>query len=263
VNPSVRNNVRSFGHAAKTLIFAHGYGCSQNIWRHVVSALGENFNIILYDLTGSGGSDKLAYHQPRYHSLEGYAVDLIEILEELEVTKVNFVGHSVGATIGVLAAIKRPELFENLFLLTPSPCFIDTSDYHGGFSSETLTNFINSLKQNLDRWARQVSPLMAGHQPEAEEELAVSIGQYEPDIANHFAQVTFFSDYRHQLELLQTPSIIMQCREDFFVPQEVGAYMNRLIQKSQLEKLDAIGHCPSLTHPDEVVRIINQYLAKD
>lgn len=172
----------------------------------------------------------------------------------------NFVGHSVSATIGVLAAIKRPDLFEKLFLVTPSPCFINSYDYNGGFSLETLSGFLDTLKKDLKSWSLQVAPLMTDHQPVAEVELVTSIRQYEPEIANHFAKVTFFADYRDKLDLLKTPTVIIQCHDDYFVPDEVGEFMNRLIQKSILEKLDATGHCPHFTHPSEVIRILRKYL---
>lgn len=257
-----KNNIRISGHGERFLIFAHGYGCDQSMWRLVSPAFEKEFKIILFDHVGSGKSDISAYDFEKYNSLQAYADDLIEICDELNLNKVIFVGHSVSSIIGVLAAIKRPELFEKLILIGPSPCYINDSEYFGGFAQKDIDELVEALESNYLGWSSFITPIIIGN-PDKEEfskELKNSFCSMNPDIAKHFAKVTFLSDNRKDLSKVITPSLIIQCNPDVIAPVEVGKYVHENIKNSRLDLLDSPGHCPHLTDPKAVILSINNFL---
>jgi sigma-B regulation protein RsbQ len=247
------------------LVLAHGFGCDQNLWRLVVPALAEKFTVVTFDHVGVGGSDLSAWSAERYASLEGYAQDVREICRGLGLGPVVFVGHSVSAMIGVLAVAAEPDLFAKLVLLTPSPCYIDDPDtgYRGGFSAPEIDELMESLESNYLGWSATMAPVIManGERPELGEELVNSFCRADPDIARHFARVTFTSDNRADLARVSTPSLILQCSDDVIAPDVVGEYTHRHLDKSTFRRLDATGHCPNLSAPDETVAAIREYLA--
>lgn len=243
-----RNNVRVRGAGARVIIFAHGFGCDQNMWRLVAPAFESGFRTVVFDNVGAGGSDHAAYDPQKYADLKGYADDLIEILCELEVAEVVFVGHSVSAMIGVLAAVKSPQLFSKLVLVGPSPRYIDDGDYVGGFGATQIDELLVFLEENPLAWSQVMAPAIMGNgdRPELGEELTASFCRSDPAIAKAFARATFTSDNRADLSKVTTPTLILQCTDDIIAPEEVGRYVHAQIAGSRLMVLNATGHCPNL-----------------
>lgn len=243
-------------------MFAHGYGCDQHMWRFVSPAFEDEFKTVLFDQVGAGGSDLSAYSRAKYGSLSGYADDVIEIIQDLSLGKVIFVGHSVSAMIGVLASLKAPELFESLVLVGPSPRYINDGDYVGGFSASQIEELLDFLELNHMGWSEAMAPVIMGNpnRPDLAVELTESFCRYDPEIAKEFARVTFTSDNRADLEKVTTPCLILQCSEDVIAPLEVGQFVKSQLPNSKLLLLNATGHCPNLSAPDEVISAIRAYV---
>jgi sigma-B regulation protein RsbQ len=258
-----RNNVQVSGRPeGQPMIFSHGFGCDQNMWRLVVPAFEDEHLVVLFDHVGSGRSDLAAYDRNKYSSLQGYASDLLEICRELGLTRAIFVGHSVSAMIGVLAAIREPDRFDKLVLVGPSPRYLDDSDYVGGFSREDIEGLLDSLDTNYLGWSSAMAPVIMGNpdRPELGAELTDSFCRTDPDIAKQFARVTFLSDNRADLPLVRARSLILQCSEDVIAPCSVGEYVHRQMPESELVLMRATGHCPNLSAPEETVAAIQAFL---
>jgi sigma-B regulation protein RsbQ len=259
-----RNHVVEHGPPeAQPMLFAHGFGCDQSMWRYVWPAFAEDHRIVLFDHVGFGNSDHSAWDPNRYASLEGYAEDVLEICRELELTDVVFVGHSVSSMIGVLAAAAEPERFDRLVLIGPSPRYIDDEDYTGGFTREDIEALLESLDSNYLGWSSEMAPVIMGNEdrPELSEELTNSFCRTDPDIAGHFARVTFLSDNREDLGRVATPSLVLQCAQDAIAPEAVGAYVHDRLPNSSYVELNATGHCPNLSAPEETVASIKAFLS--
>jgi sigma-B regulation protein RsbQ len=260
-----RNNVVWHGKPdGPAMVFAHGFGCDQNMWRHVWPAFAENYRVVLFDHVGAGGSDARAYDPARYSSLEGYADDVLDICRELDLRETVFVGHSVSAMIGVLAAAAEPDRFARLVLVCPSPRYIDEGDYRGGFTAEDIDGLLRSLESNYLGWSSMMAPVIMGtpERPELGDELTNSFCRADPEIARQFAQVTFLSDNRSDLARVRTRSLVLQCSDDAIAPNEVGEYVHRHLAGSRLIALEATGHCPNLSAPQETIEAIRTFLAK-
>jgi sigma-B regulation protein RsbQ len=258
-----RNNVKLSGQVGgQPMLFAHGFGCDQNMWRHVAPAFEDDHRVVLFDHVGAGGSDLSAYDRAKYSSLQGYADDVLEICRELELRDVVFVGHSVSSMVGVLAAAQEPDRFAKLVLVGPSPRYIDEGDYVGGFQLEDIEGLLESLDSNYLGWSHQFGPVIMGRpdRPELGEELTNSFCRTDPEIARHFARVTFTSDNRADLERVRTPALVLQCSDDVIAPTAVGEYVHAHLADSELVFLDATGHCPNLSAPDETVAAIRAFL---
>jgi len=259
-----RNAVSVSGRGDKPLIFLHGYGTDQTMWRYIAPHFEAGHRVITYDHTGSGRSDRRAYDKQRYGSLHGYADDLIEICETLSLSGVRIVGHSVGCMIALLASRKRPDLFERLMLLAPSPCYLNLGDYHGGFDPEGITELLAFLEINLEGWATHMAPMIMANpeRPELTAELEAYFIRNDPEIAHHFANVVFLSDHRQDLDGLTTPTLLMQCRDDIIAPMAVGDYMHAAMPSSELVVLDTHGHYPHLSAPQVVAQTLHAYLGR-
>ncbi|MDQ0841236.1 MULTISPECIES: alpha/beta fold hydrolase [unclassified Streptomyces] len=260
-----RNRVTVSGRAdGPVVMLAHGFGCDQNMWRLVVPALERDFRVVLFDHVGAGRSDLSAWNEERYTSLDGYADDVLEICHELDVRPV-FVGHSVSATVGVLAASREPERFAGLVLLTPSPRYIDdpATGYRGGFSAEDIDELLESLESNYLGWSAAMAPVIMGNpeRPELGEELTNSFCRTDPKIARVFARATFLSDNRDDLAKVRVPTLIAQCSQDAIAPREVGAFVHAQIDGSELVTLTATGHCPQLSAPEATAAAIASFAA--
>jgi sigma-B regulation protein RsbQ len=263
VNAVTRNNVTQHGSPdGQPMLFAHGFGCDQNMWRFVWPEFEDDYRIVLFDHVGVGGSDTSAYSRTRYGSLAGYASDVIEICDELGLDEVIYVGHSVSSMMGVLAAAERPELFARLVLIGPSPRYIDDGDYVGGFSREDIDGLLESLDSNYLGWSSAMAPVIMGNpeRPELGEELTNSFCRADPEIARQFAHVTFTSDNRADLRRAPTPSLVLQCSDDVIAPAAVGEYVHGELPDSRLVVMGATGHCPNLSAPDETVAAIRAFL---
>ena len=257
-----RNNVRLLGQGDQPILFAHGFGCDQNMWRLVAPAFEDSHRVVLFDHVGAGQSDASAYDRKKYATLDGYATDVLEICGNLALSDVIFVGHSVSAMIGVLAANREPQRFSALVLIGPSPRYIDDAAYAGGFSRHDIEGLLSSLDSNYLGWSSSMAPVIMGNRdrPELGQELTNSFCRTDPEIAAQFARVTFFSDNREDLGLVRTPTLILQCSEDVIAPRVVGEYVHRHMPGSQLVIMEATGHCPNLSAPDETVGAIKKFI---
>jgi sigma-B regulation protein RsbQ len=264
LNAVVRNNVVVRGREdSPAMVFAHGFGCDQNMWRYVWPAFADDYRIVLFDHVGAGGSDVRAYDRERYSSLRGYADDIVDICIELDLQDVVFVGHSVSAMMGALAAAAEPQRFARLVLIGPSPRYVDDGEYHGGFTREDIEGLLESLESNYLGWSATMAPVIMGNsdRPGLAEELTNSFCRADPDIACQFARVTFLSDNRGDLARVRTPSLVLQCSDDVIAPEEVGEYVQRHLAESRLVQLQATGHCPNLSAPQETIDAIKAFLA--
>jgi sigma-B regulation protein RsbQ len=258
-----RNNVTVTGRPdGVPMLFAHGFGCDKGMWRHVAPAFESTHRVVLFDHVGAGGSDLSAYDVERYSRLEGYAADVVQVIEALELPPVVFVGHSVSAMMGVLAAADRPDLFDRLVLVGPSPRYIDDDGYRGGFAQDEIDELLETMDGNYLGWSQHIAPVIMGvpDRPELGEELVGSFCRTDPTIARRFARTTFLSDNRADLSRVRTPSLVVQCRNDAIAPVEVGTYVHEHLPDSELVLLDVTGHCPNLSAPDQLVTAMTRYL---
>jgi sigma-B regulation protein RsbQ len=256
-----RNNVHVRG-SGRAMIFAHGFGCDQNMWRFVAPAFEKDFMTVVFDHVGAGGSDLKAYDKVKYSSLAGYADDVVEIGRELDLKDAVFVGHSVSSMIGVLAAQKAPGMFGKLVLVGPSARYIDDEGYVGGFSARQIEELLQFLESNHMGWSSQMAPAIMGNpeRPELGEELTNSFCRTDPEIAKAFARVTFTSDNRKDLAGVEVPVLVLQCSEDIISSQEVGEFVTRGLKDSRMIVLDATGHCPNLSAPQEVIGAMRTFV---
>lgn len=263
MNAIQRNNVIIKGEATQVMLFAHGFGCDQNMWRFVTPAFEEDYKVILFDHVGAGNSDLSAYSTEKYSQLEGYAADIVEICEEMELKDVIFVGHSVSSIIGMIASLQSPNLFKTLIMVSPSPSYINDGDYVGGFTKEQITELMDSLDNNHLGWSMTMAPVIMANPEHGElaEELSNSFCRSNPNIAKEFGRTTFFSDKRHLLPEITVPTLILQCSEDVIAPEEVGIYMHEKIKDSQLVLMEATGHCPNLSAPEETIAAMKAFLS--
>jgi sigma-B regulation protein RsbQ len=257
-----KNNVRVSGRGRDVMMFSHGYGCDQNMWRFVAPAFESTHRVVLFDHVGAGGSDPAAWDRGRYGSLQGYADDVLDILHELDVNEAIFVGHSVSAMIGVLAAIKEPARFAKLVLVGPSPRYVNDEGYVGGFSREDIDGLLESLESNYLGWSSAITPVIMGNpdRPQLADELKNSFCRTDPEIAKHFARVTFLSDNRDDLGKLSVPALVLQCASDVIAPSVVGEYVHRALPGSTLVHMKATGHCPNLSAPEETIAAIRAFV---
>ncbi len=259
-----RNNVRIAGNGPTTMVFSHGFGCDQTMWRFLAPAYQERFRTVSFDLVGSGGSDIAAYDRDKYASLQGYADDLIEIIDDAATGPVVFVGHSVSTMIGMLATIKAPERFAAQVMVGPSPCYINDGDYIGGFSREDIDELLETMDANYLGWSSNLAPAIMGvpDRPELREELTNSFCRNDPEIAKHFARTTFLSDHRADVPRSTVPTLILQCSDDLVAPRSVGEFLHRHLPVSTLHIIDNVGHCPHMSAPTESSRAIDDFLAQ-
>jgi sigma-B regulation protein RsbQ len=258
-----RNNVHVSGRGKQPMLFAHGFGCDQNMWRFVAPAFEADYKIVLFDYVGAGKSDLRAYDPRRYGDLRGYAQDVLDVCEALDLRDVIFVGHSVSGMIGVLAALQQPERFARLVMVGPSPRYInDPPEYVGGFNRTDIEGLLDMMDKNYMGWASALAPAIMKNpeHPEFSRELEESFCSTDPRIARQFAEVTFLSDNRGDLAGLRVPSLIMQCSDDVIAPFEVGNYLRDSLPGSTLRIMKATGHCPHVSHPEETIRVIKEYL---
>ena len=259
---SERHNIRISGSGSRTIVFAHGYGCDQNMWRLVAPAFEKEYRVVLFDYVGSGLSDKSAYNPVRCNSLDGYADDVVMIARELELQDAIFVGHSVSAMIGALAVIREPKRFTDLVMVGPSPRYINEPDYVGGFDRGDIDDLIESLSSNYLGWSSTMAPVIMGNadRPELAEELTNSFCQMDPVIAKNFARVTFLSDSRQDLATVSARTLILQCSDDVIAPVAVGKFVHENILGSEFVIMNATGHCPNLSAPEETTKYIKEFL---
>jgi sigma-B regulation protein RsbQ len=250
--------------AGRPIVFAHGFGCDQEMWRFVAPDFEVDHRVVLFDHVGSGKSDLSAYDPVTYGSLQGYADDVVEICRALELRDAVFVGHSVSSMIGALASIQAPDLFGALVMVGPSPRYVDDGDYVGGFTRSDIAGLLEALDGNHLGWSAQMAPVIMGNpdRPELAAELTNSFCATDPEIARQFARVTFLSDNRADLAAVTVPTLVLQCSDDAIAPEVVGTYVHEHIRGSVLTHLHATGHCPNLSAPEETTSAIRAFLQR-
>jgi sigma-B regulation protein RsbQ len=257
-----RNNVHVQG-TGRPMMFVHGFGCDQHMWRLLAPHFASRYRVILVDLVGSGASDLSAYDPGKYSTLQGHADDICEILDEVTDEPAIFVGHSVSAMIGMLANVKCPQKFAAQIMVGPSPCYINDGDYFGGFERSDIEALLETLESNYLGWSSNMAPVIMGapEQPALASELTNSFCRTDPEIAKQFARVTFLSDHRADLPRLEAPTLILQCSDDVIAPVAVGEYMHRTIRNSMLRVIENVGHCPHLSAPSASAAAMEEFLA--
>ena len=246
------------------MVFAHGFGCDRDVWRLLSPDFSSRFRLVLFDLVGSGKSDLGAYDRVRYSSLDGYAKDLLEIVDEFGNGPVVFVGHSVSAMIGVIAHVKAPEQFKAHVMIAPSPCYINDGEYVGGFTRQDIGDLLDALEENYLGWSSKMAPVIMGapDRPELSAGLTESFCRTNPEVAKHFARVTFLSDTRADIAKLTAPTLIIQSTEDVIAPLAVGEYLHRQLPNSVLQVIRNVGHCPHLSAPEACSEAMNSFLTQ-
>jgi sigma-B regulation protein RsbQ len=259
-----RNHVVVTGRGTQPMLFAHGFGCDQHMWRFVAPAFEPDYQVVLFDYVGSGRSDLSAYDAGRYASLDGYAQDVLDVVHALDLRDIIFVGHSVSSMVGVLAANREPDRFAQLILIGPSPRYINDPPYVGGFERQEIEGLLETMDKNYIGWANFLAPVImknADH-PELSQELEASFCSTDPVIARRFAEATFFADNRSDLAQVRTPSLILQCTDDAIAPDTVGDFLHEHLPNSTFHKLGATGHCPHMSHPEETIVAMREYLQR-
>ena len=257
-----RNNVHVVGTGSQPMLLAHGFGCDQNMWRHIAHAFADEYKVVVFDYVGSGKSDLGAYDAAKYATLDGYADDVLDICHALDLRDTIYVGHSVGGMVGILAANREPDPFERLILIGPSPKYINDGQYVGGFERSDIEGLLETMEKNYIGWANFLGPVVMQNpeRPELTEEMTGSFCSTDPVIARRFAQATFLADNRSDLAALKIPSLILQCSEDLIAPQSVGEYVHASLPQSTFQQMKATGHCPHLSHPQETIELMRAYL---
>lgn len=260
----IRNNVHVAGSGPATMVFGHGFGCDQTMWRFLAPAFAQRYRTVTYDMVGSGGSDLSAYDRAKYDSLHGYAADLLEVIEEFADGPVIYVGHSVGTMIGMLATIAAPQRFAAQIMVAPSPCYINDGDYIGGFSRSDIEELLSTMDANYVGWAESLAPAIMGapSRPDLRAELTESFCRVDHDIARHFASVTFLSDHRADVPKSSVPALILQCSDDLIAPRSAGDFLHRHLPRSTLAVIENVGHCPHMSTPTASSRAIDLFLAQ-
>lgn len=258
-----RNNVTVSGRGSQPMLFAHGFGCDQHMWRFVAPAFEDDYRVVLFDYVGAGRSDLAAYDAERYSALDGYAQDVLDVVHALDLHDVIFVGHSVSSMIGVLAANREPDRFAQLVLIGPSPRYVnDPPRYVGGFDRSDIDGLLETMDRNYIGWANFLAPAIMKNpdRPELGAELTESFCSTDPVIARRFAEATFLSDNRGDLAHVRVPALILQCADDIIAPDAVGEYVHQAMAGSTLRRMRATGHCPHMSHPEETVALLREYL---
>lgn len=259
-----RNNVTLLGDGEQTLVFGHGFGCDQEVWSGIAPAFAKEYRVVLFDYVGSGKSDKSQYSLERYNSLHGYKQDLLDICDELQLENVLFVGHSVSSMIGMLASIERPELFDKLIMIGPSPYYMKDEEYDGGFEQSDIGDLLDMMEINYKEWAKYLAPVVMQNdaRPQLAQEFEQILCANDPKIARQFAEVTFMSDVRSELSKVDVPTLILQPQFDAIAPPSVSRYVHERIEGSQLVLMEAMGHNPHLSDPQETMYCIKDFLGE-
>jgi sigma-B regulation protein RsbQ len=260
-----RNNINVIGNGNQVILFAHGFGCDQNAWKFVVDAFTEDYKVVLFDYTGSGKSDLSQYSADKYSKLDGYAQDILDVCEALDLRNVIFVGHSVSSMTGILAAIRHPECFSKLVLIGPSPRYLNAENYAGGFEQQDLEGLFEFMEHNYLGWSSAMAPAIMGNadRPELGEFLTSSFCSTDPEVARDFARVTFMSDNRADLSKLAVPSLTLQCSDDIIAPVAVGEYVHQHTPGNEFVRLNAAGHCPHISEPEETIAAIRTFIQRN
>ncbi|MGG0642661.1 alpha/beta hydrolase [Sporosarcina gallistercoris] len=260
-----RNHVKIIGQGEQTIMLAHGFGCDQSMWQYIAPALAEQYRVVLFDYVGAGNSDISSYQTEKYSTAHGYKQDILEIIDELGLKEIHFVGHSVSSMIGMLAAIERPECFKKFVMIGPSPCYInEPNGYVGGFEKSDIADLLTMMEMNFTGWASYLAPIVTDptKNPQVTKHVEASFVSTDPQIAREFAEMTFLSDHRDRLASMSIPTLVIQCSDDSIVPIEVGEYLNAHLPSSTLRIMEVKGHYPHISQPEETLKLIQEFLVK-
>lgn len=259
----VRNKVKVIGEGERTILFAHGFGCDQSMWQYITPSFEQDYKLVLFDYVGSGNSDLSAYSREKYGTFSGYVQDVLDVIDTLGLADIIFVGHSVSSMIGMLASIEQPDLFHKMIMIGPSPRYLnDGEEYFGGFEQSDITELLDMMEMNFAGWAGFMAPMAMNNPelPDLAKDLERSFISTDPVITREFAEVTFCSDHRHELSRATVPTLIMQCSEDSIVPIQVGEYLHKHLKHSTFRLMEAKGHYPHISHPEETIALIQDYI---
>jgi sigma-B regulation protein RsbQ len=258
-----RYNVTITGKGTQPILFAHGFGCDQVMWRYVAPAFEDHYKVIRFDYIGHGKAARNVYNRERHASLRGYAQDVLDICHGLELTNVIFVGHSVSSMIGLLASIQEPARFAHLVMVGPSPRYINEGDYHGGFEQKDIEELLDTMDSNFFGWATFMGPAIMGNgdRPALGQEMIDSFCATDLEVARQFAHLTFYGDNRLDLAKSQTPALVIQSLDDLIAPIEVGHYVAQHTPNSTFQLISATGHCPHISAPVETIKVLKDYLS--
>ena len=259
-----RHNVVVGDGPGRALVFAHGFGCDQQMWRFVAPAFEATHRVVLFDHVGCGRSDLSAYDERRHATLDGYAQDLADIVVAADLRDAVLVGHSVSAMIAALAWRRVPDRVSRLVMVCPSPRYLnDPPDYVGGFERADIDGLLEMIESNMLGWASFLAPVVMGPDSPAEltDELKASFCAVDPYITRRFAQATFLGDNRHDLPTFTVPTLVLQVTDDAIAPRHVGDYVCRHLPDARLALIDGSGHCPHLTHPGPTIAHLRAFLA--
>lgn len=258
----IRNNVKILGEGSQVLLFAHGFGCAQNSWKYITDAFLENYKVILFDYLGSGDSDLSQYNQKKYATLEGYACDIIDIIQALDLKNIIFIGHSVSSMIGMIAALQLPDVFKKLVFIGPSPRYLNDGDYIGGFNTGDIETIFTHIAEDYVAWSKQMAPVVmdSPFKPELSDFLQECFEATDPGVALAFAMATFKADYRDQLKNLEVPSLTLQCKNDITAPLSAGEFIHQNTPDNFLVVMKATGHFPHISAPNETISEIKDFI---
>ncbi|WP_025143776.1 alpha/beta fold hydrolase [Pedobacter jeongneungensis] len=258
----IRNNVKILGEGSQVIMLAHGFGCAQSSWKYITDAFLEDYKVILFDYVGSGDSDLSQYDKRKYATLEGYACDVIDIIETLELSNVIFIGHSVSSMIGMIAALQLPEAFKKLIFIGPSPRYLNDRDYIGGFNIGDLETIFEHIAEDYVGWSKQLAPVVMDtpSKPELSDFLQECFEATDPSVALAFAMATFKADYRDKLKDLEVPSLTLQSSNDIMAPLSAGEFIYKNTPENFLVVMKATGHFPHISAPEETIKEIKEFI---
>lgn len=257
------HNVRVTGSGEEVVVLGHGFGSDQSVWKQVISHFVDDYKLVLFDNLGAGTTDPDYFSFDRYSTLQGYAYDLLAILEHLQVSSCIYVGHSLMGMVGCLASIEQPTLFRKLILVSASPRYLNDVNYFGGFEQEDLDQLFQAMRSNYQAWVSGFAPLAVGDDMDsfAVQEFSRTLFSVRPDIACAVAKVIFESDVRGILPYVTVPCHILQSTKDLAVPVVVSDYLHsNLGSKSIVEILQTEGHLPQLSCPNVMIPALRRHL---
>jgi len=259
----IRNHVQILGEGSQVILFAHGFGCAQSTWKYITDAFLKDYKVILFDYVGSGNSDISQYNYHKYATLDGYACDVIDIIEALDLQEIIFVGHSVSSMIGMLAALQKPEAFKKLIFIGPSPKYVNDCDYIGGFEAADIETIFNHIAEDYSGWAKAISPAImdSPDKPELAAFLQECFEETNPSIALAFAMATFKSDYREKLKELAVPSLTLATNNDMMAPPDATKFIEKYTPDNFLVMMKATGHFPHISEPEETIMEIKNFIS--
>ncbi|KAL6571443.1 Strigolactone receptor KAI2d4 [Orobanche hederae] len=260
------HNVRVLGSGQTTVVLCHGFGTDQSVCRHLVPHLVDQYRVVLFDNMGAGTTNPDYYDFERYATLEGYADDLLAILEEFSIGKCIYVGHSLSAMVGAMASIFRPDLFHKLIMISATPRTTNTDGYYGGFDQKDIDQVLTAMETNYKSVVEGSAPLMIGGDMDSEvvQEFSRTLFNMRPDISLCVVRMLHMFDMRPFLGSVVVPCHIINSYKDYAVPVEVAEYLRRnLGGKCVVDVMSVEGHLPHLSAPAVTIPVLLRHINSD